>query len=66
MVENIISLLNCGNTSKEKLIEAINSLHYYLLEIINKETKDYIASIDYHFPTEKIGFLESVKHLLFY
>jgi hypothetical protein len=64
MVENILSLIKTPNPSKEKLLEALDTFHDYLLEIINKETKEYIKSIDYHFPTEKIGLLEKIKHVL--
>jgi len=64
MVENIISILRCPQSSKEKLLDSLNVLHDYLLQIINKETKDYIESVDYHFPTEKISLLEKIKHVL--
>jgi hypothetical protein len=64
MVENILSLIKTHNPSKEKLLEALDTLHDYLLEIINKETKEYIKSIDYHFPTENIGIFEKIKQLL--
>jgi len=63
MIENIVILLQNPTQSKEKLLEALDTLYDYLLEIINKETKDYIASADYHFPTEKIGLLEKIKHI---
>jgi hypothetical protein len=64
MVENIVVVLKSGSNSKEKLLEALNTLHDYLLQIINKETKEYITSVHYHFPTEKIGLLEQIKHML--
>lgn len=64
MVENIISALRCKNSSKQKLLESLDILHDYLLQIINKETKDYVAFVDYHFPTEKISLLEKIKHIL--
>jgi hypothetical protein len=65
MIENIISILNCGNISNQKLLEALDVLYDYLLEIINKETKDYIKEVDYHFPTEKLSLVEQIKHLFF-
>jgi len=64
MVENILLLIKYDKTSSDKLIEALDILHDYLLEIIKKETNDYIKSIDYHFPTEKLGLLDTIKSLI--
>ena len=65
MVENIITILK-SNSPKEKILESLGTLHDYLLEIINKETKEYIRSVDYHFPTEKLSLLEKIKHMILY
>jgi len=63
LVENIITLLKCNIPNKEKLLEALDNLHDYLLEIINKETKDYIRSIHFHFPGEKVSLIEKIKDI---
>jgi hypothetical protein len=62
MVENIITQLKSSDPNKEKLVEALDIMHDYLLEIINKETKEYIKEIDFHFPGDKISILEKIKH----
>ena len=54
MIEAIITNLkgyDKSPESKENLKEALNQLHDYLLDILNKETKEYLSSINYTFPT---------------
>ena len=46
--KNILVIKNCSDK---------------ILEIINKETKEYIKEVDFHFPDEKIGIIEKIKHL---
>ena len=62
MIEAIISNLKgydrSSEESKNNLKAALNQLHDYLLGILNKETKEYLASINYTFPTS----VEKIEH----
>lgn len=49
MIDNI--LLNIINNSDD-IIDTISTLHDYLLEIINKETLEYLEYVGYYFPSE--------------
>jgi hypothetical protein len=61
MIEAIISNLkgyDKSDESKNNLKSTLNQLHDYLLNILNKETKEYLTSINYTFPT----FAEKIEH----
>ena len=65
MVENLIlKFKNLDRTTTEKLLESLDTLHDYILDIINKETKEYIKSINYYFPTEERSLLEKIRDLI--
>ena len=54
MIDNIELLLRFNAVEMDKnLIGSLEKLHNYLLKIINKETLDYLSSIEYKFPVEK-------------
>lgn len=57
MIDNIKLLFRFGkdqNFNKSTiLVENLTRLHNYLLKVINKETIDYLSSIDYKFPVAK-------------
>jgi len=55
MIENLILLFRFNlntNEHKTELLESLSLLHNYLLEIINRETNEYINYTGYTFPTE--------------
>lgn len=55
MIDNIKLLFKFENLneSETNIIGSLNKLHNYLNSIINKETLDYLSSIQYKFPVEK-------------
>lgn len=54
MIDNIKLLFRFGKdqnfNESTVLVENLSRLHNYLLKVINKETIDYLSSIDYKFP----------------
>ena len=55
IIENLILLFKLNSNSEEhktNLLDSLALLHDYLLNIINKETNEYINSTGYTFPTE--------------
>lgn len=53
LINNIIILFkNNDKKNKEELLESLKLLHDFLLEIINRETLEYLNSINYTFPTK--------------
>jgi len=56
MIDNIKLLFKfeLANESGKNIIGALTRLHNYLLKIINKETLEYLQSINYVFPVEKV------------
>ena len=60
MIDNIILLFKFDVVEMDKnLIGSLEKLHNYLLKVINKETLDYLSSIQYEFPVEKTSELAS-------
>ena len=57
MIDNIKLLFRFGKDQNFNestiLVENLTRLHNYLLKVINKETIDYLSSIDYKFPVAK-------------
>lgn len=57
MIDNIKLLFRFGKdqnfNESNVLVENLTRLHNYLLKVINKETIDYLESIDYVFPVSK-------------
>jgi hypothetical protein len=54
MIDNIKLLFKFSAVEIDKnLIGSLERLHNYLLKIINKETLDYLSSIQYKFPVDK-------------
>jgi predicted solute-binding protein len=48
-------------TSTNPTAPSIKEFYYIDEEVV----KEYIKSINYHFPTEKIGFFEKIINILF-
>ena len=62
IINNLILLFKFNTKNiedKNTILESLEQLHDYLLEIINKETNEYLKHIGYEFPSEsnKNGFL---------
>lgn len=59
MIDNIKLIFKFSDDRKidnsEMLVENLTRLHNYLLKIINNETIEYLSSINYKFPVEKIN-----------
>lgn len=57
MIDNVKLLFRFGKdqnfNESTVLVENLSRLHNYLLKVINKETIDYLISIDYKFPVAK-------------
>ena len=55
IIDNIKLLFRFQNLTEAEIniCGSLNKLHNYLMEYINKETLDYLASIQYKFPIEK-------------
>lgn len=57
MIDNVKLLFRFGKdqnfNESTVLVENLFRLHNYLLKVINKETIDYLSSIDYKFPVDK-------------
>lgn len=64
MINNLIILFR-NNENKENIIDMLKLLHDYLLNIINKETNEYLDHIGFSFPSDNDGILEKLKNIFF-
>jgi hypothetical protein len=64
MIDNIKLLFKFTNLneSEKNIIGSLNKLHNYLSLIINKETLDYLESIQYKFPVEKNNTMDNLSN----
>ena len=64
IIDYLITLFNVG-TNNKTLLDNLEQLHTLILDIINKETKDYLKSINFTFPTKdsETSFFDKIKKL---
>lgn len=67
MLNNLITLFKYNDNKDENvnnIVQNIELLHGYLLEIINRETNEYLKHIDFSFD-KKTSILQKIKDILF-
>jgi hypothetical protein len=67
MIDKILLLFKYNTVSKNKneLLGGLENLHDYLLEIVNKETREYLDFIEYTFPDDSSNVFTKIYNYLF-
>jgi hypothetical protein len=52
MIDNVKLFLQFSNGRGENVVAGLLRIHNYFTDIINKETKDYLTSINFKFPSK--------------